>query len=44
MHGKRHDQVVFEWRWSRNTGGHKSRFHCTMHVVKNNLYVLILVV
>ena len=24
-----HDQVVSEWRWSLNTGGHKSRFHCT---------------
>ena len=23
-----HDQVVFEWRWSLNTGGHKSMFHC----------------
>ena len=25
-----HDQVVSEERWSLNTGGHKSRFHC-MH-------------
>ena len=24
-----HDQVVSELRWSLNTGGHKSRFHCT---------------
>ena len=23
-----HDQVVLELRWSLNTGGHKSRFHC----------------
>ena len=24
-----HDQVVLEYRWSLNTGGHKSRFHST---------------
>ena len=23
-----HDQVVLEYRWSLNTGGRKSRFHC----------------
>ena len=28
-----HDQVVSEWRWSLNTGGHKSRFHCTLRRV-----------
>ena len=26
-----HDQVVSEWRWSLNTGGHKSRFHCSTY-------------
>ena len=25
-----HDQVVSEYWWSLNTGGHKSRFHCIM--------------
>ena len=28
MHYKATDQVVSEYRWSLNTGGHKSRFHC----------------
>ena len=40
-----HDQVVSEKRWSLNTGGHKSRFHCiplSMHVHKILTYSLYL--
>ena len=29
-----HDQVVFEYRWSLNTGGHKSRCHSTVATYK----------
>ena len=30
-----HDQVVSEWRWSLNTGGQKSRFHCILQIKKS---------
>ena len=26
-----HDQAVLELRWSLNTGGNKSRFHCILN-------------
>ena len=42
-----HDQEVFEWRWSLNTGGwlYKSRFHCIIKrlynmQIQSNVYIL----
>ena len=29
--------MVLEYRWSLNTGGHKSRFHCTHTLPSHNL-------
>ena len=34
-----HDQVVFEWRWSLNTGGHKGRVHCITNGLSSVQYV-----